>query len=134
MLENSNIPNNNVHGTIIPEVSPWTLHRPKINLHLSDLSKSETPSHVYIHKFNEIKDAHSYCTTIYNDGSKENDRVGCAAILNNLTIKQRLPSNAYIFTAEITVIDLALDVVLRVKMIILSSIPIPFQFFYRFII
>ena len=66
---------------------------------------------MYIQKFNEIKDEHSYCTTIYTDGSKDNDRVGCAAIFNNLTIKQRLPSNASIFTAEITAIDLALDVV-----------------------
>ena len=111
LLENSNIPNTNVHETIIPEVPPWTLHRPKVNLHLSNLSMSETPSHIYTQKFNEIKDEHSYCTTIYTDGSKDNDRVGCAAIFNNLTIKQRLPSNASIFTAEITAIDLALDVV-----------------------
>ena len=48
---------------------------------------------------------------MYTDGSKHNDRVGCAAILNNLTIKRRLPSNTSIFTAEITAIDLALDVV-----------------------
>ena len=48
---------------------------------------------------------------IYTDGFKNNDRVGCAAIVNNLTIKQRLTSNASIFTTEITAIDLALDVV-----------------------
>ena len=66
LLENSNISNTNVHETIIPEVPPWTLHRPKVNLHLSNLSKSETPSHIYIYiqKFNEIKNEHSYCTTI----------------------------------------------------------------------
>ena len=28
--------------------------------------------------------------------------------INNLSIKQRLPSNAYIFTAEVIAIDLAL--------------------------
>ena len=33
LLENSNISNNNVHETIIPEFPPWTLHRPKVNLH-----------------------------------------------------------------------------------------------------
>ena len=111
LLENSNIPNNNVHESIIPEVPPWTLYRPKVNLHLSHFSKSETPSHIFIQKFNEIKDEHSYCTTIYTDGSKDNNRVGCAAIVNNLTIKERLPSNASIFTSEIRAIDLALDVV-----------------------
>ena len=111
LLENSNIPNNNVHESIIPEIPPWTLHRPKVNLHLSHFSKSETPPHIFIQKFNEIKDEHSYCTTIYTDGSKDNNRVGCAAIVNNLTIKERLPSNASIFTSEIRAIDLALDVV-----------------------
>ena len=111
LLENSNIPNNNVHESNIPEVPPWTLYRPKVNLHLSHFSKSETPSHIFIQKFNEIKDEHSYCTTIYTDGSKDNNRVGCAAIVNNLTIKERLPSNASIFTSEIRAIDLALDVV-----------------------
>ena len=111
LLENSNIPNNNVHESIIPEVPPWTLYWPKVNLYLSHFSKSETPSHIFIQKFNEIKDEHSYCTTIYTDGSKDNNRVGCAAIVNNLTIKERLPSNASFFTSEIRAIDLALDVV-----------------------
>ena len=86
LLENSNIPNKNVHESIIPELPPWTLYRPKVNLHLSHFSKSETPPHIFIQKFNEIKDEHSYCTTIYTDGSKDNNSVGCAAIVNNLTI------------------------------------------------
>ena len=67
------------------------------------------PSHVYIQNFNEIKDQYSYCIPIYTDGSKDNDRVGCGLIINTLSIKQRLPSNASIFTAEVTAIDLALD-------------------------
>ena len=37
--------------------------------------------------------------------------VGCAAIINNISIKQRLPSNASIFTAEMKAIDLALDAI-----------------------
>ena len=78
---------------------------------LSELSKKDTPAPLFTQKLNEIKDDHSYCTTVYTDGSKNNDRVGCGAILNNLCIKQRLPSNASIFTAEATAIDLALDAI-----------------------
>ena len=111
LLDDSNIENNNVHETIISEVSPWTLHHPKVNLDLSELSKKDTPAPLFIQKFNEIKDDHSYCTLVYTDGSKDNDRVGCGAIINNLSIKQRLPSNASIFTAEATAIDLALDAI-----------------------
>ena len=44
------------------------------------------PSHVYIQKFNEIKDQYSYCTPIYTDGSKDNDRIGCGLVINNLPI------------------------------------------------
>ena len=111
LLDDSNIENNNVHKTIISEVSPWTLHHPKVNLDLSELSKKDTSAPLFIQKFNEIKDDHSYCTPVYTDGSKDNDRVGCGAIINNLSIKQRLPSNASIFTAEATAIDLALDAI-----------------------
>ena len=109
ILDVSNILNDNVHATVIPQVPPWTMHHPKVCLDLSVLAKKDTPSHVYIQKFNEIKDQYSYCIPIYTDGSKDNDRVGCGLIINNLSIKQRLPSNASIFTAEVTAIDLALD-------------------------
>ena len=111
VLEDSNIENNNVYETIISEVPPWILHNPKVLLDLSHLSKKDTTSPVFIQKFNEIKDEHSYFTSIYTDGSKDNDRVGCGGIANNINIKQRLKSNASIFTAEVTVIDLALDAI-----------------------
>ena len=90
-LHNSNILNENVHDTVIPEVPPWTLHQPRVNLDLSNLFKKDTSSLVFIQNYNEIKDEHSYCTPIYTDGSKDNDRVGCAAIINNISMKQRLP-------------------------------------------
>ena len=58
VLDIGTISNDNVHDTVIPEVPPWTLHH---------------------HKFNEIMDEQAYCTPIYTDGSKDNDRprVGC---------------------------------------------------------
>ena len=105
LLDVSNIANDNVHATFIPHVPPWTMHHPKVCLDLSGLAKKDTPSHVYIQRFNEIKDQYSYCTPIYTDGSKDNDRVGCGLVINNSSIKQRLPSNASIFTAEVTAID-----------------------------
>ena len=111
VLENSDFSNDNIHQTIISEIPPWTLHRPRVNLELSSLSKKDTPSPVFIQKFNEIKNEHSYCTPIYTDGSKDNDRVGCGTIIDNSYFKQRLPSNASIFTAEVTAIDLALDAI-----------------------
>ena len=111
IFDDSNLLNDNIHNIIIPEVPPWTLHRPRVNLDHSYLSKKDTSSLVFMQEYNEIKDEHSYCAPIYTDGSKDNDRVGCAAIINNISIKQRLPSNASIFTAEVKAIDLALDAI-----------------------
>ena len=71
----------------------------------------DTSSLVFIQKYNEIKSEHFYCTPFYTDGSKDYDRVGCAVIINNISIQQRLPSNASIFTAEIKAINLALDAI-----------------------
>ena len=75
VLDDSNILTENVHETVISEVPPWTLHQPRVNLDLSNLSKKDTSSLVFIQKYDEIKDEHSYCTPIYTDGSKDNDRV-----------------------------------------------------------
>ena len=75
LLVASNILSDNVHATVIPQVPPWTMHHSKVCLDLSVLAKKDTPSHVYIQKFNEIKDEYSYYTAIYTDGSKDNDRV-----------------------------------------------------------
>ena len=49
-LDNSNILNENVHDTIIPEVPPWTLHQPRVNLDHSNLCKKDTSSLVFIQK------------------------------------------------------------------------------------
>ena len=111
LLDNSNISNDNVHWTVISEVPPWTLHQPRVILDLSNLSKKDTHSPVFIQIYNEIKNEHSFCTPIYTDGSKDGDRVGCSTMINNTSFKQRLLSNASIFTAEVTAINLALDVI-----------------------
>ena len=87
------------------------MHHPKVCLDLSVKAKKDTPAYFYIKQFNEIKDQYSYCTPISTDGSKDNGRVGCGLVINKLSIKHRLPSNASIFNAEVTAIDLALDTI-----------------------
>ena len=111
ILETSDFKNDNIHPSIIPEFPPWTLHKPKVILDLSELSKKDTQPEYFLERFSIIKDEYSYFIPIYTDGSKENDRVGCAAVINDITIKERLPSNASIFTAELKAIDLALDAI-----------------------
>ena len=63
-------------------------------------------------EINTLKCTNEHSTpSVFQNGSKDNDRVGCAAIINYISIKRRLPNNASIFTAEIKAIDLALDAI-----------------------
>ena len=69
-------------------------------------------------KFNEYREAQGSHDEIYTDGSKMNERVGAAAVINlhfqhgETTCRRpskRLPDNSTIFAAEATAISLALN-------------------------
>ena len=49
------------------------------------------------------------------DGSKDNDKMVCAAVLNKTIIKKALPMKSSIFTAEAHAINLALDIISKSK-------------------
>ena len=68
-------------------------------------------------KFNEFREAQGSQDEDYTDGSKMNERVGAAAVINRnfqnsettcRQLSKRLPDNSTIFAAEATVISLAL--------------------------
>ena len=68
--------------------------------------------------FNEFREAQGSHDEVYTDGSKMNERVGAAAVINphfqngETTCRQlskRLPDNSTIFAAEATAISLALN-------------------------
>ena len=69
-------------------------------------------------KFNEFREAQGSHDEVYTDGSKMNERVGAAAVINRhfqngettcLQLSKRLPDNSIIFAAEATAISLALN-------------------------
>ena len=69
-------------------------------------------------KFNEYHDAQGSHDEFYTDGSKMNERVGAAAVINRhfqdgettcRQLSKRLPENSTIFAAEATTITLALN-------------------------
>ena len=69
-------------------------------------------------KFNEYREAQGSHDEVYTDGSKINEKVGAAAVINRhfqndeTTCRQlsiRLPDNSTIFAAEATAISLALN-------------------------
>ena len=69
-------------------------------------------------KFNEYREAQGSHDEVYTDGSKMNERVGAAAVINRHfqngettchQLYKRLPDNSTIFAAEATAISLALN-------------------------
>ena len=63
--------------------------------------------------FQELQSRLSDYQHIYTDGSKVEDKVGCAYISGSHHEKIRLPDGSSIFTAESKAIDMALDYVLN---------------------
>ena len=49
--------------------------------------------------------------SIYTDGSKDKERLGCAVLRENDHQTMRIPDVSSVFTAEANTIDLALDLV-----------------------
>ena len=69
-------------------------------------------------RFNEFREAQGSHDEVYTDGSKMNEKVGAAAVINRhfqngeticRRLSKRLPDNSTIFAAEATAISLALN-------------------------
>ena len=81
---------------------------PKVILDLHKNKKSEVGSHIFKTEFLEIKSAYKHYISIYTNGSKQDEKVACAAISPNFTASIRLSDNSSIFTAEAKAIDIVL--------------------------
>ena len=108
LLEQANISIKNVQPFSLPSKEPWTQNPPKVILDLHKNKKSEVDSHIFKTEFLEIKSAYKHYMSIYTDGSKQDEKVGCAVISPNFMDSIRLPDNSSIFTAEAKAIDIAL--------------------------
>ena len=110
LLENE-MDTTQVHKSIISTTPPWLIEQPKVILDLARYPKTKTNPTIYQEEITIIKNNHPDHLYIYTDGSKNKSKVGCAAILNNTKQSKRLTNKASIYSAEITAIDLALDII-----------------------
>ena len=95
-----------------PESPPWLFPQPKLLFDLRVYKKSETCPLVIQQHFAEIKDKYSDYKFAYTDGSKDGDKVACAAVSGRRAASCRLPDTSSIFTAEARAILLALKCLL----------------------
>ena len=87
--------------------------KPNILFDLHNSKKSLSDSHLMKQNFQELQSRLSVYQHIYTDGSKVEDKVGCAYISGSHHEKIRLPDDSSIFTAESKAIDMALDYVMN---------------------
>ena len=103
----------------IPSFPPGTYeYDPKRHSLIEGVSKCIITREEARTKFNEYHNALGQHDEVYTDGSKINERVGAAAVINRHfqngettchQLSKRLPNNSNIFAAEATAITLALD-------------------------
>ena len=109
-LKESNISLNDIHESILPQTPHWIIKNPKVIFELNELPKTKTHPITYQEKFHGILHHH-----VFTDGSMDNDKTACAAVLNKIIIKKALPTESSIFTAEARPTELALDIILKSK-------------------
>ena len=115
ILQESTIFLINIHKSILPQTPPWTIKNPKVILQLNELPKIKTHPSTYPEKLHYILQQHPDYLYIYTDGSKDNDKTACTALLNKIIHRKALPMESSIFTAEACAIDLALDIISKEK-------------------
>ena len=100
-----------VAPVFVSNCPPWKLFKPNFIFDLRSHKKSDTNPLLIQQNFAEIKSRFPEYSFVYTDGSKDGEKVACAAVLGDRKATERLPSNASIFTAEARAIMLALKLI-----------------------
>ena len=93
----------------ISEVPLWTSKSPTYNYFLASDKKTTTDPIIFKNKFLEVKEQYYTDEEIYTGGSKDDETVASAAILDSELYQFRLPNDSSVFSAELKAIDLALN-------------------------
>ena len=111
ILTSAKINPNTIEEHSFPEIPSWCIRKPSVVFSLHSGKKSETNPDLLKQDFHELQLHYVDCQHIFTDGSKSNERVGCAVLRENDHQTMRIPDGSSVFMAEAKVIDLALDLV-----------------------
>ena len=114
-FKESKISLNSIHESILPQTPPWIIKKNEIIFELNEFSETKPNPYTYQEKFRNILSNHPEHLYVFMDGSKENNKTACAAVLNKTILRKALPMESSIFTAEVCAIDRALDMILERK-------------------
>ena len=96
-----------------PPVPPWLV--PKVTICEKHLTRSGKSDNEIKYQFLEHNVRHSKHEKFYTDGSKCESGVGCAVVYKDTSYITKLPEFASVFTAEITAIIQALELICHSK-------------------
>ena len=105
ILKESTIPQNNIHKSILPQIPPWIIKNPRVNLQLNQIHKTKTHPFTYQEKHQNILQQHPDYLCIYTDGFKDNNKTASAAVLNRIIKTKALPMESSIFTALLSTLS-----------------------------
>ena len=109
LLTSANIKKDKIETHSVPEIPSWCIRKPTIDLSVHSEKKSESNPHLLKQNFHDLQSYYSDHEHIYTDGSKDAEKVGCAAAKYDGCKTMRIPDGSSVFTAEAKAIDLALD-------------------------
>ena len=113
LLADLNVGLNTIAESKISKVPPWELKTPITDFSLR-IGKKSTINPLDFHSsFSDVQLNYPNFKFIYTDGSKDGNKVGCAAVTSGRTYKQRLPDVCSVYTAELKAILLALSHIRR---------------------
>lgn len=114
-LENLNFSRRDTEKFFFSRVPLWEIEKVNVDLTLTQHSKSSTAPKLFGEAFNNlIYSKYQGFEKIFTDGSKSETAVGSAAVPMEHNIDEvfkRIPSNASVYTAEATALDMALNTI-----------------------
>ena len=114
-LEEIKFSNKDTENCFFSKIPSWDLEEVTVDLDLTQYSKSTTEANTYYKAYYGLMlTKYKEFERIFTDGSKSETAVGSAAVPMEYEIDEvfkRIPSNASIYTAEATALDMALDTI-----------------------
>lgn len=108
-LQNIGIELDALCQTGTPGFPPWLYTPPVIDLSLAQYKKDKTSPLFFKQQYYELREKYIDYREIFTDGSKIEDRVASAAVVEGIIFVRRLPNRSSIYSAELTAISLALN-------------------------
>ena len=105
-----------IHQSTIPDIPPWTIRTPNINLTLRKFHKTKTHPLIFLEELEKVKERYPKCSHIFTDRSKVEKITGCATVHKGKIFKKKkkhLPNVTSIFSAEDYTINMALELFLE---------------------